>query len=78
MQAALWFGAMAGRVATARFQTVDGAFDQLSMPQNVGKAALILLGKLVQNLPLAAGKSGGSGGALLAMPFTCGSHKVDR
>ncbi len=78
MQAALWFGAMAGRVATARFQTVDGAFDQLSIPENVGKTVLILLGKLVQELPLAAGQSGGSGDVVLALPFTCGSHKVHR
>src|SRR6266852_7256487 len=63
MQATRWFGAMAGRVATARFQTVDRAFDQLSMPENVEKTALILLGKLVQELAMAAGDSGGSGGA---------------
>jgi len=77
MEAALWFGAMTGRVATARFQTVDGAFDQLSMPQNIGKTTLIFLRRLLQELPLAAGESGGRGGALLALPFTCCSHKVD-
>ena len=74
-EAALGFGAMAGRVATARFQTVDGAFDQLSMPQNVRKTALILLGKLIQDLSLTAGQSAGE---LLALHFTCGLHKADR
>jgi len=54
---------------TARFETVDGAFDQLSMPENIGKLALILLAKIIQDLPLAAGKSGGSRGAILAFAF---------
>src|SRR5438128_171472 len=78
MQAALWFGAVAGRVATARFQTVDGALDQLAMPENTGKTALILLAQIVQELPLAAGESGRSRGALLALHFACCSHKADR
>ena len=78
MEPPLWFGAMAGRVATARFETVDGAFDQLSMPENIGKPALILLAKIVQDLPLAAGESGGRHGAILALHFTCCSHKAYR
>src|SRR5712671_6574566 len=60
------------------FETVDGAFDQLSMPENFGKLALILLAKIIQDLPLAAGKSGGSRGAILALHFTCCSHKAHR
>jgi len=78
MESPVWLGAMAGRVATARFETVDGAFDQLSMPENIGKLALILLAKIIQDLPLAAGKSGGSRGAILALHFTCCSHKAHR
>jgi len=69
---------MAGRIATARFESVDGAFDQLSMPQNSRKMVLILLAKIVQDLPLAAGESGGSHGAILALHFTCCSHKAYR
>src|SRR5216683_2092418 len=76
MESPVWLGAMAGRVATARFETVDGAFDQLSMPQNSGKMALILLAKIVQDLPLAAGEFGGSYGAIPALYLTCCSHKA--
>src|SRR6266403_5420494 len=50
MESPVWLGAIAGRVATARFETVDGAFDQLSMPENIGKLALILLAKIIQDL----------------------------
>src|SRR6266568_7886953 len=78
MESPLWFGAMAGRIATARFESVDGTFDQLSMPQNSGKMVLILLAKIVQDLPLAAGDPGGSHGAILALHFTCCPHKACR
>src|SRR5258708_13153532 len=78
MESPVWVGGMGGRVATARFETVDGAFDQLSMPENIGKLALILLAKIIQDLPLPAGKSGGSRGAILALHFTCCSHKAHR
>ena len=78
MESSLWFGAMAGRVATARFETVDGAFDQLSMPENSGKLALILSRQIIQHLSLAAGEFSGSHRAALALHFTCCSHKACR
>src|SRR5258708_8689072 len=36
------------------------------------------LAKVMQDLPLAAGTSGGSRGAILALHFTCCSHKAHR
>jgi len=78
MESPLWFGAMAGRIATARFESVNGAFDQLSMPQNIGKPALILAGQIIQDLPLAAGEAGGTRGTILALHFTYRSHKAYR
>jgi hypothetical protein len=59
-------------------KTVDGAFDQLSMPENRGKLALILSRQIIQDLSLAAGEFSGSHGAALALHFTCCSHKAYR
>src|SRR2546426_10158107 len=78
VEAALRFGAMAGRIAAARFQLVDGAFDQLAMPENLAQMALIILGQTDQDLPLAAGLVGRTHRVLLASPLIRCSHKVHR
>jgi hypothetical protein len=45
------------------------------MPKNIGKTALILLGKLVQDLALAAGDSGGSGSGLFDLASDPGEKR---
>ena len=58
------FGAMAGRIATACVDLIDGAFDRLPVPRQFVDVPRIPGRQEVEDLPLATGAGGGKSGAL--------------
>ena len=75
MQRPLRLGAVAGSVAASGFYGINRAFDEVPRLENIAYLAGIVLGQLIQDLPLAAGLIGQSGGVRLAFSLFGCSHK---
>src|ERR1019366_3007935 len=71
---ALWGGAVAGRLAAAGLQFIDGAFEELAKRQQVFEALPIVSQERPDGLAQAAGALGGSGQGLV-LPLCCISQQ---
>jgi hypothetical protein len=71
---ALWGEAVAGRLAAAGLQFIDGAFEKLAKRQQVFESLLIVGQQRPQGLAQMAGALGG-GGQELVLPLCCISQQ---
>jgi len=71
-------GAMAGWIAAARLNLIDGAFDQLAMTEQLVDVPRIVGRQAVEDLTWAAGSVGGKVAALGTISSRGESHTANR